>query len=57
MLTIAAFGYLTALGSDVVNEQSLLGQAGALTITLWGQLSVAILIALVLGRFHHRRSN
>ena len=57
MLTIAAFGYLTSLGSDIVNEQSLLGQAGALTITLWGQLYVAILIALVLGRFHHRRIN
>jgi hypothetical protein len=57
MLTLAAFGFLTSLGSNIVNQQVLLGHAGALSITLGGQLYVAILIAMVLGRFHHRRSN
>ena len=57
MLTLAAFGFLTSLGSNIVNQQVLLGQVGALSITLVGQLYVAIVIAMVLGRFHHRRSN
>ena len=57
MLTLAAFAFLTSLGSNIVNQQVLLGHAGALSITLGGQLYVAILIAMVLGRFHHRRSN
>jgi hypothetical protein len=45
------------MGSNIVNQQVLLGQAGALSITLGGQLYVAILIAMVLGRFHHRRKS
>lgn len=56
ILNIAAFGYLTTLGSSVVNQDYPLGQIGALLITLAGQLYVAILIALVLGRYHSRHS-
>jgi hypothetical protein len=56
ILNIAAFGYLTTLGSSVVNQDYPLAQIGALLITLGGQLYVAILIALVLGRYHSRRS-
>jgi len=57
ILTLAAFDFLTSMGSNIVNQQVLLGQAGALSITLGGQLYVAILIAMVLGRFHHRRKS
>ena len=55
VLDVASFGYLTTLGSSVVNDDVVLGQVGALTISLAGQLYVAILIALVLGKFHQRR--
>jgi hypothetical protein len=56
ILNIAAFGYLTTLGSSVINQKHLFGQVAALFITLGGQLYVAILIALVLSRYHRRRS-
>ena len=55
VLNVASFGFLTTLGSSVVNDDVVLGQVGALTISLAGQLYVAILIALVLGKYHHRR--
>ena len=56
MLTMASLELLTTVGSDALVSSNLAAQAAAFTITLTGQMYVAILIALVLGRFHRRVS-
>ena len=53
-LTMASLGFLTTASSAVLAPNDLVGQAAAFSITIVGQLYVAILIALVLGRFHRR---
>ena len=53
-LTMASLELLTTVGSGALVSSNLAAQAAAFTITLTGQMYVAILIALVLGRFHRR---
>jgi hypothetical protein len=53
-LMAAAFGLLTTVGTGVLAPPDVSGQVVASVITIAGQLYVAILIALILGRFHHR---
>ena len=53
-LTMASLELLTTVGSGALVSSNLAAQAAAFTITLMGQMYVAILIALVLGRFHRR---
>jgi hypothetical protein len=53
-LMAAAFNMLTTVGSPVVNPTDVLGQVAITVITVSGQLYVAILIALILSRFHKR---
>ena len=54
-LMAASFNLLTTVGSSVANPIDVLGQVSITIITVSGQLYVAILIALILGRFHKRR--
>lgn len=53
-MVMASFQSLTTTGSAVGRPGYLLFPTGALVITVAGQLYVAVLIALILGRFHHR---
>lgn len=53
-MVLASFGSLTTVGNAIVQPRELLGMTGSLVITLLGQLYVAVLIALILGRFHRR---
>ena len=53
-LMAAAFGLLTTVGSGVLSPASVPAQVLATAITVAGQLYVAILIALILGRVHRR---
>ena len=53
-LMAAAFGLLTTVGTGVLSPSDVSGQVVSSVITIAGQLYVAILIALILGRFHHR---
>jgi hypothetical protein len=53
-LMVAAFGLLTTVGTGVLSPSNVSGQVAAAVITIAGQLYVAILIALILGRFHRR---
>jgi hypothetical protein len=46
---------LTTVGTPVVNPTDVLGQVAVTIITVSGQLYVAILIALILGRYHKRK--
>ena len=50
----ASFGLLTTVGTGVLSPADVSGQVAAAVITIAGQLYVAILIALILGRFHRR---
>ena len=53
-LMVAAYGLLTTVGSNVLAPADVSAQVVANAITIAGQLYVAILIALVLGRVHQR---
>ena len=53
-LMAAAYGLLTTVGTAVLNPADVSAQVLASLITIAGQLYVAILIALILGRVHRR---
>lgn len=53
-LMSASFGLLTTVGTGVLNPSSVTAQVIANVITITGQLYVAILIGLILGRVHTR---
>jgi hypothetical protein len=53
-LMVAAYGLLTTVGSSILSPADVSAQVVATAITIAGQLYVAILIALVLGRVHQR---
>ena len=53
-LMAASFGLLTTAGTSLLSASSVSAQVVANVITITGQLYVAILIALILGRFHQR---
>jgi len=55
-LIAASFTMLTTVGTNVLNTGNVAGQVVTIVITVLGQLYVAILIALILGRFHRRHS-
>lgn len=54
-MVMASFGALTTTGTDIGRPGAVLASTGCLAITIVGQLYVAVLIALILGRFHRRR--
>lgn len=54
LLMAAAFNILTTVGSAMVEPVDVLGAVAVTVITVAGQLYVAILIGLILGRFHRR---
>lgn len=54
-LMVSAFGVLTAVGSGVLNPASVVAQVVATSLAITGQLYVAILIGLILGRAQRRR--
>ena len=54
VLMAAAFNLLTTVGSGVVNSGDTISSVVVTIITVSGQLYVAILIALILGRSHSR---
>lgn len=53
-LMTASFGLLTTIGTQVLDSRSVMVQVLATLITISGQLYIAILIALTLGRVHQR---
>jgi hypothetical protein len=53
-LMAAAMNLLTTAGTDLLNPRNVTAQVISSAITVSGQLYVAILIALILGRFHRR---
>jgi len=53
-MVVASLQSLTTSGTEVIRPGDLLSSTGGLVITVAGQLYVAVLIALILGRFHHR---
>jgi hypothetical protein len=53
-LMAASFTILTSVGSEVLRSSDVTGQVITVVITISGQLYIAILIALILGRFHSR---
>ena len=53
-LMAAAFAMLTTIGTSVLHTSNVAGQVVTTVITVVGQLYVAILIALILGRFRWR---
>jgi len=53
-LMASAYGLLTTVGTDVLAPRDVSAQVLAYAITIAGQLYVAILIALILGRVHRR---
>ena len=53
-LMVAAYGLLTTVGTDVLTSADVSAQVLGSAITMAGQLYVAILIALILGRVHQR---
>ena len=55
-LFLGAYGYLTTAGTNLIQARTLAAEAATTLITIWGQLYVAILIALVLSRYHRRRA-
>ncbi len=54
-LMAGAVNLLTTVGSPVLNPRDVAAQVSSSVITVTGQLYVAILIALILGRFQQRR--
>jgi hypothetical protein len=55
-MVVAAFQALTTTGVSLAKPGELLPATGCLAITVAGQLYLAVLIALVLGRFHRRQT-
>jgi hypothetical protein len=55
-LMAAAMNLLTTAGTALLNPRNVTAQVISSAITVAGQLYVAILIALILGRFHRRRT-
>ena len=55
VLMAGAMNLLTTAGTDLLNPRNVTAQVISSAITISGQLDVAILIALILGRFHRRR--
>jgi hypothetical protein len=53
-MVLASFGALTTTGADIGRPGMVLASTGCMAITIVGQLYVAVLIALILGRFHQR---
>ncbi|MFZ0408328.1 MAG: hypothetical protein WAM11_09495 [Cyanobium sp.] len=53
-MVTASLEALTTTSNSISNSGYLLGHIGTLIITILGQLYVAVLIGLVLGRFHQR---
>jgi len=53
-MVMASFGALTSTGAEIGRPGELLAATGCMAITILGQLYVAVLIALILGRFHRR---
>ena len=51
-LMAASFGLLTTVGTEVLTASNVSAQVMANVITIAGQLYVAILIGLILGRVH-----
>ena len=54
-MVAASFDALTTVSNSVIRPGHLPGHVGTLAITIMGQLYVAVLIGIVLGRFHQRR--
>jgi hypothetical protein len=54
-MILGSFGYLTSVGTAALVPVSLTAQVICTLITIVGQLYIAIMIGLMLGRFHHRR--
>ena len=54
-MVTASFGALTTTGAAIGRPGDVLAATAGLAITIVGQLYVAVLIALILGRFHRRR--
>ena len=55
-LMAASFTMLTTVGTTVLKTSNVAGQVVTTVITILGQLYVAILIALILGRYHRRNT-
>lgn len=53
-MVVASFGALTTTGANISQPGYVLASTACLAITVVGQLYVAVLIALILGRFHRR---
>ena len=53
-LMAASFTMLTTIGTTVLHTRNVAGQVVTTVIAVVGQLYVAILIALILGRFHRK---
>jgi len=53
-MMLGSFDYLTSVGSATVLPANLLGQLTCTLITIAEQLYIAIMIGLLLGRFHKR---
>jgi hypothetical protein len=53
-MVMASFGALTSTGTEIGRPGEVLAATGCMAITIVGQLYVAVLIALILGRFHRR---
>jgi hypothetical protein len=53
-MVMASFGALTTTGADINQPGQVLASTACMAITIVGQLYVAVLIALILGRFHRR---
>jgi hypothetical protein len=54
-MILGSFSYLTSVGTASLVPESLAAQVICTLITIVGQLYIAIMIGLMLGRFHHRR--
>ncbi|MEI7665049.1 MAG: hypothetical protein WCI65_03260 [Synechococcaceae cyanobacterium ELA263] len=54
-MVAASYEALTAVSNSISSHGYLLGHIGTLVITLLGQLYIAVLIGLVLGRFHQHQ--
>lgn len=55
-LLLGSYGFLTTAGTNLVEARTLAAEAATTLITVLGQLYVAILISLVLARYHRRRT-
>jgi hypothetical protein len=54
-MVAASFDALTTVSDSVIRPGHLPSHVGTLAITIMGQLYVAVLIGIVLSRFHQRR--